>query len=151
MMIVMSKQSKIKLKFAFYGEGLLNLIMVILCIFIPQFFIGQLTDQSISPVGTEMVIWYGILLFVITFIMTGILVIENQKAFIIVMIGYLFGDWFQIGAAIHFAVKLDSWTFGIIFTIAITAVLIILRFIVIFKPQFLGFKQKEEEREKIEG
>ncbi|NHJ48295.1 MAG: hypothetical protein FK733_10965 [Asgard group archaeon] len=145
----MSNETKvrIKLKYAFYGEALLNTIMVILCIFIPQFFIRQLTSETSSTLSLEMVIWYGILLFVITFIMTGILIIENQKAFKIVMIGYLFGDWFQIGAAIHFAIKLNSWTFGIIFTIVITAVLIILRFIVIFKPQFLGFKYNNDIKE----
>jgi hypothetical protein len=63
------------------------------------------------------------------------------------MIGYLFGDWFQIGAAIHFAIKLSSWTFGIIFTIAITVVLIILRLIVILKPYLLGFKTTIKNRE----
>ena len=141
-MIIMTKKNWLKLKYAFYFEGILNLIMLILCVFVPRFFISQLTNETFTQVSIEMVIWYGILLFVITFIMIGILVIEDQRAFRIIMIGYVFGDLFQIGAAIHFALKLNSWTFGIIFTIVITLILIIFRFTVIIRPNFLGFKEK---------
>ncbi|NHJ40320.1 MAG: hypothetical protein FK731_09835 [Asgard group archaeon] len=141
----MIKKKWLKLKYVFYFEVLLNIIMVILCIFVPQFFISQLTGESFTQVGIEIVIWYGILLFVISFIMIGILIIEDQKSFRIVMIGYIFGDWFQIGAAIHFALKLSSWSFGIIFTIVITFILIIFRLVVIIHPNFLGFKEKEVE------
>ncbi|NHK30601.1 MAG: hypothetical protein FK730_04575 [Asgard group archaeon] len=141
----MTKVNWLKLKYAFYFEGLLNLIMVILCIFVPQFFISQLTNETYTQISVEFVIWYGILLFVIAFIMIGILIIEDKKAFQIVMIGYLFGDWFQIGAAIHFALKLNSWSLGIIFTIVITLLLIIFRLIVIIRPNFIGLKEKEVE------
>ncbi|MHA1505153.1 MAG: B12-binding domain-containing protein, partial [Candidatus Heimdallarchaeota archaeon] len=47
------------------------------------------------------------------------------------------GDFAQIGASIYLALTLNSWSFAVIFTIAITVVLIILRIIALAKPEYL--------------
>jgi hypothetical protein len=140
-------QVKIKLKIVFYIEAAINFVTVFLCLFFPAFFISQLTDTSIGPVAVELARWYGVLLFVITFIMLGILIIESSKSFFIVMLGYLLGDFAQIAVAIYFAVTISGWSVGILVTLILTLILVIFRFIVIFKPQYLGFKDSEKKDE----
>lgn len=103
-----------------------------------------------TPVAFELARWYGVLLFVITFIMLGLLIKENSEAFAIIMLGYLIGDFAQIGVAIYFAVNLNSWSTGILVTLVLTFILLIFRIIVLLKPQLLGFsnaRKKNEEKE----
>ena len=138
----MSSQVKVQLKWAFYIEGLINLATTILCFVAPAFFLAQMTAEEITPLSKNLVYWYGVLLFVITAMMVSILYIEEKKSFILIMISYLIGDFLQIAFAIYFALSLSSWSVGIISTIGITVPLIILRIIVLAKPDWLGFKEK---------
>lgn len=145
-----TSQKRIKLKFVFYAEALVNFITVFLCLFFPVFFVSQLTVVFLTPVAFELARWYGVLLFVITFIMLGLLIKENSEAFAIIMLGYLIGDFAQIGVAIYFAVNLNSWSTGILVTLVLTFILLIFRIIVLLKPQLLGFsnaRKKDEEKE----
>ena len=81
--------------------------------------------------------------------MVGILYIEEQKSFFIVMVSYLFGDALQIGASIYFAESFNEWKYGIIISIVLTVILMIFRIIIIIKPQWLGFTKKGDKKEVI--
>ncbi|HUU77909.1 MAG TPA: hypothetical protein VMX55_06150 [candidate division Zixibacteria bacterium] len=136
-----TSDTKIKLKFVFYLEGLINSTIVIICLFFPNFFLKQVTSSIPSSIiAIEMVRWYSILLFVITFILMGALIIEKYEFFKIILIGYLIGDFIQIAATIYLAIRLASWTFALIFTIAITIILVIFRILILLKPNLLGFR-----------
>lgn len=141
--------SKIKLKYLFYGEAVINSSTLIICLFFPAFFLKQLIGEDSSVIASiEIVRWYGILLFVITFILIGSLILEKFEFIKIVLIGYLIGDIAQIIAAIILAVRISYWSFAIIFTIVITGILIALRIGVLIKPKLLGFR---EDNKKIEN
>lgn len=135
-------QEILQLKFVFYFEALINCASLIMCIFFPVYFLGQFSPEAVVTVGIEIVRWYGILLFVLTFILVGVLLKGNLEAVKIVLLGYLIGDFAQIGASIYLALILNSWSFAIIFAIVVTVVLIVFRIIVLAKPDYLGIKGK---------
>jgi len=140
-------QKYFQIKFVFYFEALINCASLIMCIFFPIYFLGQFSADAVATVGVEIVRWYGILLFVITFILVGVLIKGNLEAVKIVLLGYLIGDFAQIGATLYLALTLNSWSFAVIFAIAITVVLIIFRIIALAKPDYLGLKSKNEDEE----
>lgn len=140
-------QKYFQLKFVFYFEALINTASLIMCIFFPIYFLGQFSSDAVATVGVEIVRWYGILLFVITFILVGVLIKENIEAVKIVLLGYLIGDFAQIGASIYLAIILNTWSFAVIFAITVTVVLIIFRIIALAKPDYLGLRRKNEDKE----
>lgn len=146
------KSIPIKLKYIFYFEGIINIATMILCIFFPRFFLNQFVENTNELLALEITRWYGILLFVITFILIGSLILGNNELVKIVLLGYLIGDFAQIAATIYLAVIINNWSFAILFTLIITLILIIFRIIVLIKPQLLGLKpiMKKKEIENIE-
>ena len=145
-MIEIKQSRKIKLKYLFYGEAGINLGTLIICLFFPAFFLKQLVGNNPTEIiSIEIVRWYGILLFVITFILVGSIILEKFEFVKIVIIGYLIGDVAQIIASIILAVRISYWSFAIIFTISITVLLIVLRILGLIKPKLLGFKEEKIE------
>ncbi|MHA1126071.1 MAG: hypothetical protein ACTSO7_11230 [Candidatus Heimdallarchaeota archaeon] len=138
-------QKIFQLKFIFYLEALVNSATLIMCIFFPVYFLGQFSSDTVPIVGVEIVRWYGILLFVITFILVGVLIKENLEAVKIVLLGYLIGDFAQIGVTLYLALTLKSWSFAVIFAIVITVLLIVFRILALAKPEYLGIKRKNED------
>lgn len=132
---------RIDLKVVFYLEAVINLVMVILCIFFPLFFIGQFTTITLQIPGIEIIRWYGILLLVITLILLGALITNIYEFIRIVLISYLIGDFAQIGATIYFALKIATWNLAIIFTIVITVILIVFRILVLSFPMLIKEKR----------
>ncbi|MFW9925109.1 MAG: hypothetical protein ACFFDW_17700 [Candidatus Thorarchaeota archaeon] len=113
---------------------------------------NQFVENTNELLALEITRWYGILLFVITFILIGSLILGNNELVKIVLLGYLIGDFAQIAATIYLAVIINNWSFAILFTLIITLILIIFRIIVLIKPQLLGLKpiMKKKEIENIE-
>ncbi|NHJ85780.1 MAG: hypothetical protein FK734_09980 [Asgard group archaeon] len=136
------KESKVKLKYVFYFEAIINMIVLVICIFLPEMFLEQLTNQTFGIVGKEMVRWYGILLFVITFILIGALFTEKKEFVIIVLLGYIIGDFAQIGVTIYLGFLISYWSYSLIITLALTGILILFRLIVLIKPQLLGLTER---------
>ncbi|MBD3190383.1 MAG: hypothetical protein GF308_07050 [Candidatus Heimdallarchaeota archaeon] len=132
---------RIDLKVVFYLEAVINLVVVILCIFFPSFFIGQFTTITLQIPGIEIIRWYGILLLVITLILLGALITKKYEFIRIVLISYLIGDIAQIGATIYFALKIATWNFAIIFTMVITVILIVFRILVLSFPMLIKEKK----------
>jgi hypothetical protein len=137
---------KLQLKYAFYFECFLNATIVIICLFFPRFFLQSFAVNNPSVYLIEIIRWYAILLFVITAILFGMLINQEQKGTEIVLTAYLMGDVGQIIATILFSVNTNNWSFAAIFTIAITVVLIAFRVIVLVKPQSIGFDNKKKEK-----
>lgn len=117
------------MKYVFYTESLINFITVVMCLAFPQIFLSQLinTSQNLENSALFLVRWYGVLLFVLTLIMGGLLVKKNEEGFRIVMVAYLIGDGLQIWVSLQLVVSLQESTAGTTLSIGITLVLIIFR------------------------
>ncbi|HUT82974.1 MAG TPA: hypothetical protein VMZ29_17390 [Candidatus Bathyarchaeia archaeon] len=141
-----AKQRTIKLKYVFYGEGVLNFIIFFICIVAPDFFISKMTSETYSMVAVEFIYWYGAMLLILTAMMIAILITENKRSFLAVLICYFIGDLIQTILAIRFAVELNSWSTGIIVTIVLSILLAAFRVVIFARPNWLGFREDKSEK-----
>ncbi len=124
----------------FYFEVILNVVSIILCWFMPSYFVEQLLPVEVSPMTLELVRWYGLLLAVLTGILALALFAKHFEVLRIVFIVYAIGDIIQVLLTLKMAMTLNiGWTFGLLFTIGISLVLCLGRVLALRKPFLVGY------------
>src|SRR2546428_6890847 len=83
------------LLYVFYLEIVINIVSEVQCFFAPATFIAQFSDRPVPAVTLDLVRWYGVLLFVLTYLLYRALRIRGTML-IIVLQGFLIGDVIQI-------------------------------------------------------
>lgn len=134
---------RLKLKYIFYAEVLVNLSVAFVAFFFPTFLFEILfgNNSVLYHFSIDLSYWYAILLIVISYIMLKSLLNANLKAMTYVLEGYLVGDLLQL-LVIFIRIPLGlEINVGIIFTILFTILLIISRILSLFKPELLGFSK----------
>jgi len=131
-----------KLKYVFYGEVLVNILVSVLALVSPVAFLNLIFGIMVdfAHFGINLAYWYAVLLIVITYIMFKSLLTENLNAMLIVLEAYLLGDFLQLVVILirlPFGLPLNI---GIIFTVGFTILLLVTRIIVILRPNHLGFE-----------
>lgn len=127
------------LKYVFYAEVIINIPSFIMCWFFPKAFVDQIAGMSADMLTYDLVRWYGVVLFVLTFILGKALYEKDISALKTVFMGYGIGDIMQIVVTAILANHIGGWNFGLIFTVAISLLLVTCRVLAIQKPERLGF------------
>lgn len=138
-LLVTTKHPAMPLKYLFYTEVIINIPSFIMCWFFPSAFVDQLTKMSADVLTHDFIRWYGVLLFVLTFILGKALYDKDVSALKTVLLGYGIGDLMQIVVTVLLAQHIGGWNFGLIFTVFISVLLVSCRTLVIQKPERLGF------------
>lgn len=122
----------------------MNSISIILALFVPEAFLEQLTPTIASDAGREIVRWYGVLLFVLTYILFYSLRKRNYELLKVVFLGYMIGDILQIIFTYVFVNNVSGgWTFGLRFALVFSFIVGFARFMVLTYPSLMGYDGEE--------
>ena len=99
----------------------------ILCLFAPKFFVSQFTDITVPVVTLEFIRWYGVLLWVLTFVVLRILPMNDNRALAPAVEALLFGDLVHLYAIYMFYRVVPEWSFSFIIMLFFTTFLAVVR------------------------
>lgn len=105
-----------------YVEIVVNIANIIANLVAPSALLDQFAPQPHPPLALEMVRWFGVLLFVITYIMWHALRSDNAQALRWVIEGYLIGDILYLAVLASLANAVGVWTAGGIIAVAVTLI-----------------------------
>ncbi len=105
----------------------------LVCLAAPAFFVGQFTDQTVPPVPLELIRWYGVLLWVLTFFVLRILPARDNRLLAPAVEALLFGDLVHLVAIYLFYQALPEWSFSFIIMLFFTCTLAILRSVWVYR------------------
>ena len=118
---------------------IINIPSFILCLVFPVVFIEQLGGVSSGGMELDLVRWYGVVLFVLTFILGKALWDKNLSALRIIFMGYAIGDLIQLLVTWKMADHLSGWNFSLIFTAILSLLLFTARMLSLKNQTRLGF------------
>ena len=127
------------LKYIFYTEFLINIPSFILCLFLPAVFIAQISGMEGDLLSLDIVRWYGVLLFVLTFILGKALLEKDISGLRTILSGYAIGDLLQIAVTWTMVSHVGGWNFSLGFTAALSVILFTARIAVLQDDRRLGF------------
>ena len=88
-------------KFVLYFEAILiNLGSGLICFFAPAWFASNFSLQELPPISLELIRWYGVLLFVLSFAVLRMFAKGNLQGMVILVEALLFGDLVHFIAAL---------------------------------------------------
>ena len=125
------------LTYVFYLEAAISLLSGFQSFFMPATFLKQFTSAPAPVLAIEMTRWYGVLLFVLVYLLLQGLRLRGA-AFKLILQGLLIGDLFQIAATFVTARALGGWSTVLYLSVILSAVYIILRGICLWKPAETG-------------
>ena len=128
-----------KLKYIFWSEFLINIPSFFMCLFTPAIFIVQLTALEADGLVRALVQWYGVILFVLTFILGMALKTMNLEALRIIFMGYGIGDLMQIVVTWILAQHIGGWNFSLVFTVVLSVILCGSRIAALLDMDRMGF------------
>lgn len=118
-----------QLKRVFYFELVLNTLSIIQCFFMPSMLVEGFGAPP-SPLVNSLMMWFGSIVLVITYIMGRVLLAGNDKALRVVLEGYAIGDVVYLVGLFAFIGAIGGvWTAISIFTVVITLVLLTVRIV----------------------
>ncbi len=103
----------------------------------PATFLKQLTPDQAPTIALEMTRWYGVLLFVLVYLLLQGLRLRGS-ALKLTLQGLLLGDILQIAATFVTARALGSWSLTLYVAVILSVVYAILRGICLWKPVETG-------------
>ena len=121
------------LLYVFYLEATISLLSGSQALFIPTAFLKQFTPEPAPTLALEMIRWYGVLLFVLVYLLVQGLRMRGP-ALKLTLQGLLIGDILQIGATFVTAKALGGWSFVLYMSSVLSVVYLILRGICLWKP-----------------
>ena len=127
------------LKYIFYTEFAINIPSFILCLFFPVLFTVQLTGMEGSLLSSDLVRWYGVVLFVLTFILGKALYEMDIRTLKTILSGYAIGDIMQIVVTWKLASHIGGWNFSLVFTAVLSLILFTARIAALQDERRLGF------------
>lgn len=104
-----------------------------MCLFAPKFFVAQFTTETMPVVTLEFVRWYGVLLWVLTFVVLRILPTNDNRALAPAVEALLFGDLVHLYAIYMFYRVVPEWSFSFIIMLCFTTSLAVIRSIWVYK------------------
>ena len=125
------------LLYLFYLEAAISLISGLQSLLMPAAFLKQFSPEPASTLAMEMTRWYGVLLFVLVYLLVQGLRLRGT-AFKFILQGLLIGDFLQIGATFVTAQALGRWSFVLYMSVILSAIYILLRGICLWKPVETG-------------
>jgi hypothetical protein len=123
--------------YLFYLEAAISLLSAVQSFFVPATFLKQFTSDSAPVLAVEMTRWYGVLLFVLVYLLLQGLRLRGT-AFKLVLQGLLIGDFFQIVATFITVRALGGWSSVLYMSVLLSAIYILLRGICLWKPVETG-------------
>ena len=125
------------LLYLFYLEAAISLISGLQSLLMPAAFLKQFRPEPASTLAMEMTRWYGVLLFVLVYLLVQGLRLRGA-ALKLALQGLLIGDFLQIGATFVTAQALGGWSFVLYMSVILSAIYILLRGICLWKPVETG-------------
>ena len=125
------------LLYVFYLEALISLFSGFQALFTPAVFLKQFTSDPVPTLALEMTRWYGVLLFVLVYLLIQGLRMRGP-ALKLTLQGLLLGDILQIGATFVTARALGGWSTVLYGSIVLSILYLILRGICLLKPVETG-------------
>ena len=125
------------LLYVFYLESAISLFSGFQAFFMPAMFLKQFSPDPAPTLAVEMARWYGVLLFVLVYLLLKGLQLRGA-ALKLTLQGLLLGDFLQIAATFVTARALGGWSFVLYMSVIISAVYIVLRGICLWKPVVTG-------------
>jgi hypothetical protein len=125
------------LTYVFYLEAAISVFSGFQSFFMPATFLKQLTPDQAPTIALEMTRWYGVLLFVLVYLLLQGLRFRGS-AFKLILQGLLLGDFLQIAATFVTARALGSWSLTLYLAAILSVVYAILRGICLWKPVETG-------------
>ena len=119
----------------FWFEAIVNVIVVLLAIILPALYVEQF-EISNSPAVVELAgRYYGVIFFVLTYILIRALLTKERKFICRVLETYLIGDIIQIWAALQLVNVIGEWNSLIIGGVALSVFYIPCRLLVLFNQE----------------
>jgi hypothetical protein len=125
------------LTYVFYLEAAISLLSAVQSFFMPATFLKQFTSTPAPDLAVEMTRWYGVLLFVLVYLLLQGLRLRGT-ALKLVLQGLLIGDFFQIAATFITARALGGWSTVLYMSVILSAIYILLRGLCLWKPVETG-------------
>jgi hypothetical protein len=125
------------LTYVFYLEAAISALSGFQSFFMPAAFLKQITPDQAPTIALEMTRWYGVLLFVLVYLLLQGLRLRGS-ALKLTLQGLLLGDLLQIAATFVTAHALGSWSLTLYVAVILSAVYAILRGICLWKPVETG-------------
>ncbi|MFN8383383.1 MAG: hypothetical protein U0V02_15680 [Anaerolineales bacterium] len=125
------------LLYIFYVESAISLLSAFQALFMPAVFLQQLTTETAPTLAIEMTRWYGVVLFVLVYLLLQGLRMRGP-ALKLALQAMLFGDVLQIGATFVTAKALGGWSFTLIMSVVLSAFYLIVRAFCLWKPAETG-------------
>lgn len=125
------------LLYIFYVESAISLLSAFQALFMPAVFLQQLTTETAPTLAIEMTRWYGVVLFVLVYLLLQGLRMRGP-ALKLALQAMLFGDVLQIGATFVTAKALSGWSFTLIMSVVLSAFYLIVRAFCLWKPAETG-------------
>lgn len=104
-----------------------------ICIFAPSFFASQFSTETMSIIALEFIRWYGVLLWVLAFLVLRILPQNDNRILAPAVEALLFGDIIHLFAIYMFYQAVPVWSFPFIIMLFFTLTLAIIRSIWVYK------------------
>ena len=123
--------------YVFYLEAAISTLSGFQSFFMPAAFLKQFTSDPAPTLAIEMTRWYGVLLFVLVYLLLQGLRLRGG-ALKLVLQGLLLGDILQIAATFVTARALGGWSFVLYMSLILTTLYILLRGICLWKPVETG-------------
>lgn len=103
-----------------FGTGLL-------CLAAPAAFVAQFATETLPPVPLELIRWYGVLLWVLTFFVLRILPSNDNRLLAPAVEALLFGDFVHLAAIYLYFQARPEWSVSFVLMLFFTATLAVLR------------------------
>ena len=125
------------LLYVFYLEAAISILSGFQAFFMPAAFLKQFTSDPAPILAIEMTRWYGVLLFVLVYLLLQGLRLRGG-ALKLILQGLLLGDILQIAATFVTARALGGWSFVLYMSVILSTIYIVLRGICLWKPVLTG-------------
>jgi hypothetical protein len=106
---------------------IINFLVGAFVFFFPSGFVANFTNDVVSAVPLELIRWYGVLLFVLSFAMLRALALRSQEGVRIVVEALLVGDFAHLVASYLFFQNGGAWNFASVTMMISTVTLILIR------------------------
>lgn len=119
--------------YIFYLEIAISLFSGLQALLMPSSFLTQFTSESASVLALEITRWYGVILFVLVYMLIQGLRVRGLTLKLTFQ-ALLIGDILQIAATFVTAKALGAWNFTLVMSVVLSAIYLILRAICLWKP-----------------
>lgn len=128
------------LTYVFYVEAAISILSGFQAFFMPATFLKQFTTEPAPVLAVEMTRWYGVLLFVLVYVLLQALRLRGT-ALKLTLQGLLFGDVLQVAASFITARALGGWSTVLYMSVILSVIYLILRAICLWKPVETGLER----------